>query len=88
MLAGSQCGAIHEPVNTRERGTCCGAGGARFLLEEKTGTRMSHNRVDELMQTQPDTIAVSCPYCVLMLEDGIKAKKLEVKVLDISEMLK
>lgn len=86
----SKTEAMHEAVNNRERGTCCGAGGARFLLEEKTGTRMSHNRVDELMQTKPDTIAVSCPFCVLMLEDGVKAKKLDgkVKVLDISEILR
>ncbi|MBI4389337.1 MAG: (Fe-S)-binding protein [Nitrospinae bacterium] len=81
--------ALLEPENRRERGTCCGAGGARFLLEEKTGTRMSHQRVDELMATNPKTIAVSCPFCVLMLEDGLKAKNLadQVKVLDISEIL-
>ncbi len=50
---------------------------------------MSHNRVDELIQAEPDTIAVSCPYCVLMLEDALKAKGLQdkVKVKDISEFL-
>ncbi len=80
--------AVKEVDTSRERGTCCGAGGARFLLEE-TGTRISHNRVDELMQAKPDTIAVSCPFCVLMLEDALKAKNLadRVKVKDISEML-
>ena len=80
---------LKEVENNKERGTCCGAGGARFLLEEKTGTRMSHNRIEELMETKPDTIAVSCPFCVLMLEDGLKAKKLDaqVKVKDISEIL-
>ena len=79
---------MREAENSRERGTCCGAGGARFLLEEKTGTRMSHTRVDELMATEPDTIAVSCPFCVLMIEDALKAKNLQdrVKVKDISEM--
>jgi len=84
-----QAEGILEVENSRERGTCCGAGGARFLLEEKVGSKMSHNRVDELMQTQPDTIAVSCPYCVLMLEDALKAKGLQdkVKVKDISEFL-
>ncbi len=78
-----------EVENSRERGTCCGAGGARFLLEEKTGSKMSHNRIDELMETNPNTIAVSCPFCILMLEDGLKAKKLDsqVKVKDISEIL-
>lgn len=82
------CGTVHETENNRERGTCCGAGGARFLLEEKIGTRMNHNRVDELLKSNPDTIAVSCPFCVLMLEDGLKARKMEgkVKVLDIAEL--
>ena len=81
--------AIREVDTSRERGTCCGAGGARFLLEENTGSRMSHNRVDELMQTNPDIIAVSCPFCVLMLEDALKAKNLadRVKVKDVSELL-
>ena len=83
-------GSVLEVENSRERGTCCGAGGARFLLEEKTGTRMSQNRVDELMQTNPDTIAVSCPFCVLMLEDALKAKNLnhKVKVKDVSELIR
>jgi Fe-S oxidoreductase/nitrate reductase gamma subunit len=80
---------IVEAETNRERGSCCGAGGARFLLEEKVGSKMSHNRVDELMETKPDTIAVSCPFCVLMLEDALKAKGLQdkVKVKDISEFL-
>ncbi|MCF8721218.1 (Fe-S)-binding protein [Nitrospina gracilis] len=82
-------GSLMEVETSRERGTCCGAGGGRFLLEENTGTRVSHNRVDELMQTNPQTIAVSCPFCVLMLEDALKAKNLnqQVRVRDISEMI-
>jgi Fe-S oxidoreductase len=80
--------SVKEVGTSRERGTCCGAGGGGFLMEE-TGTRISHNRIDELMQANPDTIAVSCPYCVLMLEDALKAKNLadKVKVKDISEFL-
>jgi Fe-S oxidoreductase len=80
---------VQEVEQSRENGTCCGAGGAGFLLEENTGTRMSHHRLDELMVTNPDTIAVSCPFCVLMLEDAVKAKGLEgkVKVRDIGEMI-
>ena len=80
--------AISEPATSRERGTCCGAGGGRFLLEEKTSARVSHQRVDQLMESNPDTIAVSCPFCVLMLEDALKAKNLhdKVKVKDISEL--
>ena len=76
-----------EIEQSRETGTCCGAGGARFLLEENTGTRMSHHRLEELMVNKPDTIAVSCPFCVLMLEDAAKTKNLKVQVKDIGEMI-
>ena len=84
----SESGKVLDVETSRERGTCCGAGGGRFLLEEKTGTRMSHQRVDQLMESNPDTIATSCPFCVLMLEDALKAKNLQgkVKVRDISEL--
>jgi Fe-S oxidoreductase/nitrate reductase gamma subunit len=84
----SSSDAVKEVETSRERGTCCGAGGGGFLMEE-TGTRISHNRIDELMEAKPDTIAVSCPFCVLMLEDALKAKNLSdtVKVKDISEMI-
>ncbi len=78
-----------EVKQSRENGTCCGAGGARFLLEENIGTRMSHHRLDELLAANPDTIATSCPYCVLMLEDAVKAKGLQgkVQVKDIAEFV-
>jgi Fe-S oxidoreductase len=84
----SESGEVLEVDASKERGNCCGAGGGRFLLEEKTGERMSHQRVDQLMEANPDTIAVSCPFCVLMLEDALKAKNLQekVKVKDISEL--
>ena len=83
----SESGKVLDVEASRERGTCCGAGGGRFLMEE-TGTRMSHQRIDQLLESNPDTIAVSCPFCVLMLEDGLKAKNLQdkVKVRDISEL--
>ena len=50
---------------------------------------MSHNRIDELMKTNPKTIAVSCPFCVLMLEDALKTKNLSdtVEVLDVAEII-
>ena len=87
LNASTKSSSIKEVEQSRETGTCCGAGGARFLLEENTGTRMSHHRLDELMVNEPDTIAVSCPFCVLMLEDAVKAKNLNVQVKDIGEML-
>jgi Fe-S oxidoreductase len=80
---------VREPQNTRERGTCCGAGGGRFLLEESAGTRINSLRLGELMQTGAETVAVSCPFCVLMLEDAVKTAHLEgrVRVRDIAELL-
>jgi Fe-S oxidoreductase/nitrate reductase gamma subunit len=87
LNASTKPDSIKEVEQSRETGTCCGAGGARFLLEENTGTRMSHHRLDELMVTEPDTIAVSCPFCVLMLEDAVKAKNLKVQIKDIGEIL-
>jgi len=77
-----------EIEHQKERGTCCGAGGARFLMEETSGSPMSHQRLDELMQAKPDTIAVSCPFCVLMLEDAVKSRGLEgrVVVADVAEL--
>jgi len=77
-----------EIDNQKERGTCCGAGGARFLMEDNTGSPMNHQRLDELMQAEPETIAVSCPFCVLMLEDAVKSKGLagKVKVADVAEL--
>ena len=88
LKAATSSDSVKEVETSRERGTCCGAGGGGFLMEE-TGTRISHNRIDELMAAKPDTIAVSCPFCVLMLEDALKAKNLSdtVKVKDISEMI-
>jgi len=80
-------GQTKEIEQSRETGTCCGAGGARFLLEENTGTRMSHHRLEELMVNKPDTIAVSCPFCVLMLEDAAKTKNVNVQIKDIGEMI-
>jgi len=84
----AESGNVLDVHDSRERGTCCGAGGGRFLLEEKTGARMNHQRVNQLMESNPDTIAVSCPFCVLMLEDALKAKDLQDKIAvkEISEL--
>ena len=48
---------------------------------------MSHHRLEELMVNKPDTIAVSCPFCVLMLEDAAKTKNVNVQIKDIGEMI-
>jgi Fe-S oxidoreductase len=54
-----------------DRSFCCGAGGARMWMEEKIGTRINLNRTDEALATGAETIAVACPFCSVMLNDGV-----------------
>ena len=76
-----------------ERSFCCGAGGARMWMEEKIGERINMNRTAEAVETGADQIAVGCPFCRVMLSDGLtslqadgKARE-EVEVLDVAQML-
>jgi Fe-S oxidoreductase len=73
----------------RERGFCCGAGGGHMWLEESGGTRINHARTDHFLETDADTVAVSCPFCLQMLTEGIQAKGEEgqKKALDVLEIL-
>jgi hypothetical protein len=59
----------------KERGFCCGAGGARMWMEERIGKRINIERIEEALGTGPDTISTACPYCLVMLGDAISAKK-------------
>jgi Fe-S oxidoreductase len=76
-----------EPKRTRDRGLCCGAGGGRMFMEERTGKRINAERVDELLATGADTIAVACPFCMTMMHDGARARDANVQVLDIAEVV-
>ncbi|HET9454003.1 MAG TPA: heterodisulfide reductase-related iron-sulfur binding cluster [Gemmatimonadaceae bacterium] len=76
-----------EPPRTKDRGLCCGAGGGRMFMEERTGKRINAERVDELIATGADTIAVACPFCMTMMADGAKARDASVEVLDIAEVV-
>jgi Fe-S oxidoreductase len=76
-----------EPPRTRDRGLCCGAGGGRMFMEERTGKRINAERVEELLATGADTIAVACPFCMTMMNDGAKARDASVEVLDIAEVV-
>jgi Fe-S oxidoreductase len=80
-----------EFERNRENGFCCGAGGGRMWMEEQTGSRINLERVKEALQRQqlPDTLCVSCPYCMTMMEDGLKDLGAAdvVRVKDIAEVM-
>jgi Fe-S oxidoreductase len=64
---------VREMSQCRSRGFCCGAGGGRMWMEE-SGSRVNHIRTDHFLETDSDTVAVSCPFCLQMFEEGISAK--------------
>lgn len=82
-----------EMHRCRERGFCCGAGGARMWMEEKIGKRVNVERVDEALALDPDVVSTACPFCLVMLGDAVTAKKQEgvaredVEVVDVSQLL-
>jgi Fe-S oxidoreductase len=71
------------------KGMCCGAGGARMWMEENTGKKVNVERSQEAIATGASRIAVACPFCYVMFDDGVKGegKDEEVRVQDIAEML-
>jgi Fe-S oxidoreductase len=69
------------------RGFCCGAGGARMWLEERIGKRVNEERVDEARSTGAGTVGVACPYCLVMLDDGAKARGAPMHVEDVAQLL-
>jgi Fe-S oxidoreductase len=71
-----------------EKSFCCGAGGGRMWMEESAEHRLNINRTRQALAKTPDTIAVSCPYCMTMFEDGLKNEKADqVRVLDLAEIV-
>jgi Fe-S oxidoreductase len=82
-----------EMDRTKERSFCCGAGGARMWMEENIGERINMNRTTEAVGTGADQIAVACPFCRVMLSDGLTSLQAggqardEVEVLDVAQLL-
>ena len=70
-----------------ERALCCGAGGARMWMEERIGKRINEERADEAAATGADTVGVACPYCLIMLDDGARARGAQTEVLDLAQVL-
>jgi len=89
-VPGTQAEEMHRCKN---RGFCCGAGGARMWLEERIGKRINEERIDEALALNPDTISTACPYCMVMLGDAVNAKKAagqarpELEVIDVAQLL-
>src|SRR5271166_902719 len=78
-----------EMKRCKERGFCCGAGGARMWLEENIGKRVNMERMDEALGTGADVVSTACPYCMIMLDDAVRAnaKEDDVRVLDLSQLV-
>jgi Fe-S oxidoreductase/nitrate reductase gamma subunit len=80
-------------LSTREmprhgaRTFCCGAGGARMWMEERIGKRINMERTEEAISTGADTLGVACPFCLIMLDDGAKAKGEVIKVMDLAQVV-
>ena len=78
-----------EMARNKRQGFCCGAGGGRMWLEEKIGTRINQNRVDEAAGTGAKTVAVACPFCHTMMRDGINetGREEKLRVRDVAEIV-
>ena len=82
-----------EMHRCKDRGFCCGAGGARFWMEENIGKRINVERTEEALGLDPDVIGTACPFCMVMLSDAVTAKQADgsaregVAVLDVAQIL-
>jgi Fe-S oxidoreductase len=82
-------GAVGEPVEMKRSGKqtfCCGAGGAHMWMEER-GTPINANRVREAAETGAGTLAVACPFCTVMLDDGVQSEGTDLRVVDVATLL-
>jgi Fe-S oxidoreductase len=85
-LAAAAGRAVEMPRN-RERTFCCGAGGARMWMEERRGRPINEERVREAEGTGAETLAVGCPFCTVMLDDGVRTTGAKLQVIDLATLL-
>ncbi|RMF92785.1 MAG: (Fe-S)-binding protein [Nitrospinota bacterium] len=78
-----------EMKRSRERGLCCGAGGGHAWMEVRQGRPVNHIRTEEVMSVGAEMVGTACPFCMQMMEDGIRAKQQEetIAALDIAEIV-
>jgi Fe-S oxidoreductase len=86
LLESTGVDLVEMPRN-KERSFCCGAGGGRMWMEERLGTRINLNRVDEAIATGAEEVAVGCPFCRVMVSDGAKGRESDVEVIDVAQAL-
>ena len=82
--------AVGKPIEmsrTRQRTFCCGAGGARMWMEERRGRPINQERVREAEATGAETLAVACPFCTVMLDDGVRETGAKLQVFDLATLL-
>jgi Fe-S oxidoreductase len=84
-----ESGGVIEMARSKEHGFCCGGGGGRMWMEEKIGTRVNNNRADEILATGAEVVGVACPFCTIMVTDGVKARNAEerIQILDVAEVI-
>jgi Fe-S oxidoreductase len=84
---------VAEMPRNKEQSFCCGAGGGRMWMDETIGQRINENRTDEALSLAPDIVTAACPFCIVMLTDGVNLRQQQgqapetVEVIDISELL-
>jgi Fe-S oxidoreductase/nitrate reductase gamma subunit len=78
---------VREAPRSGDRSLCCGAGGGRMFMEERTGTRINAERKRELAATGAEIVAVACPFCMTMLGDAASDSEQQVPVADIAELI-
>jgi Fe-S oxidoreductase/nitrate reductase gamma subunit len=83
---GSSLPIIELPRNRRET-SCCGGGGGRMWFDDAPSQRVGRGRVEEIVGSGAETVAVSCPFCLIMVGDGVAAEKPAMQVRDIAELL-
>ncbi len=81
--------APQEMENSREKSFCCGGGGGMCYVDEASDERVNQERADQALATSAEVVAVGCPFCTTMLEDGINARRgeRELVVKDVAELL-
>jgi Fe-S oxidoreductase len=78
---------VIELPRNRANTSCCGGGGGRMWFDDAPAQRIGQGRVREIAATGADAVAVSCPFCLIMLGDGLAAQRPEMRVQDIAELL-